>query len=55
MVVKFVCLFALIAFVHCAPQFQSDHELKHPIQPKPKSPVVSERFHQDPNLEYNFE
>lgn len=63
--VALVC--TLVAFVQCAPQFQQARQLQpqpQPIQPQPisrgaqrqaKFRVVSENFHQEPNLEYAFE
>lgn len=49
MVRKSIAIIALfcfyVTFVHTAPQ----------DQPRPRYEVVSEKFHQDPNLEYAFE
>jgi len=51
MICKFVTIIALlclvVTFVHTAPQTQPARQSRFE--------VVSERFHQDPNLEYSFE
>lgn len=45
-IVTLFCFF--VTFVNTAPQNQ-------PAQYHPRYEVVSEKFHQDPNLEYAFE
>lgn len=50
----FVCV--LVAIVQCAPQFdQQYNQQNQPQQQEKKFNVLDGNFHQDPNLEYNFE
>lgn len=50
----FVCVFVAIA--QCAPQFDYQYDQQNqPQQQAKKFTVLDSRFHQDPNLEYNFE
>lgn len=49
--VTFIC--ALFAYVQSAPQF--DQQFQQQDEPQSKFIVAEGRFHQDPNLEYNFE
>lgn len=55
--VKFIAIalvFALVGYVQSAPQFDQQYSQQEPQQ-KSKYLVASGQFHQDPNLEYNFE
>lgn len=49
--VTFIC--ALFAYVQSAPQF--DQQFKQQDVPQSKYILADGHFHQDPNLEYNFE
>lgn len=49
--VTLVC--ALFAFVQCAPQF--DQEYHHQPEQKSRYQTAEGSYHQDPNLEYNFQ
>lgn len=53
-IITLVC--ALTVFVQSAPQFdqQFQQQQQQPNQ-DPKYAVLDGKFHQDPNLEYNFE
>lgn len=48
----FICVFIVIA--QCAPQFDQEYQPQQQQQEK-QFEVLDGRFHQDPNLEYNFE
>lgn len=50
--IAFVC--ALLACVQCAPQFDQKFSQQHPEQ-QSRFAVLDGTYHQDPNLEYNFE
>lgn len=50
-IIAVVC--ALVALVHSAPQF--DQQFQQQQQQDPKYAVIDGKFHQDHNLEYNFE
>lgn len=51
----FVCVF--IAIAQCAPQFDQQFEPQQQQHPEQESrfTVLDGKYHQDPNLEYNFE
>lgn len=47
-------IFTIIACVQCAPQFDQEFQQQQPER-QSKYATVDSRFHQAPNLEYNFE
>lgn len=53
--VAFAIVCALVAYVQSAPQFDQQFNEQHQPQQQSKYAVSDGRFHQDPNLEYNFE
>lgn len=53
LVVALVC--GLIGCIQSAPQLDQQFQEPHPTQQQSKYTVAHGRFHQDPNLEYNFE
>lgn len=51
-----VVVCAFIAIAQCAPQFDQEYNQQNQPQHQEKHFAVADgRFHQDPNLEYNFE
>lgn len=53
--VAFAIVCTLIAYVQSAPQFDQQFNEQQQPQQQSKYAVADGRFHQDPNLEYNFE
>lgn len=52
-IIAVVC--ALVALVRTAPQFDQQFQQQQQPQQDAKYAVIDGKFHQDPNLEYNFE